>query len=439
MQSLFLSHSHADHVLATELRQLVESCFPGHIEVKASSAAPSEGGISAGSDWLDWILKQVRTSKFTAVLLTPNSVDKPWLMWEAGAVSGVSMAMDQTSTVIPIVYRLSMEQIPSPLRTRQAARGEDRESMKRVLETLNKTVSLPEATFTKLVELFIPPYLENVARALAETPPPVTDSAVQEWIDRICYFEETDRRSEVRQLHRAMVNVFTRGDNAFDTPLDIRLHRRLGDIYLSSKQSDAAVKQFELALRLSPRDIFLMHKKGLAHLDAGDEQAAQQMLDQIVKIDPEAPSSSTEIAGMKGRLYWQKYQRTNDQSDLKGARDAYDAGLAGNSDSSYMAVNVGQLSVLLGEMDKAREAFRAGLSALNKTGDRGYWAMATKASCHLGLGESAEGLETLKLVSTLSAEPAAIESIRRRLVRLHQGLGGTDDELKTWLKALDGA
>ena len=436
MESLFLSHSHRDYELAAALKQLIESCFPGYIEVKASSFAPTEGGIAAGSEWFDWILMQVRSSQFTAVLLTPNSVDKPWLMWEAGAVSGVSLATHEASTIIPVVYRLSMEQIPSPLRSRQAVRGEDRESIKTVLQTLNKAVLLSEGTFNRQVNLSMPVYLENVARALAETPPPLTDSAVQEWLDRITYFEKTDRRSEVRQLHRAMVNVFARGDNAFQTPLDVRIHRRLGDIYYAAKQPDAAVKQFELALRLYPRDIFLMHKKALAHLADGDEPGAEQMLDRISEIDPGATSSSTEIAGLKGRLYWQKYQRSGARSDLEAARDAYAEGLAGNNDSSYMADNVGQLSLLLGEFDRAREAFRMGLLALEKTGDRGYWAMSTKASCHFGLGERAEGLAALQQVPLLSPEPAALDSIKRGLTRLHKGLGGIEPELNEWLHAL---
>jgi hypothetical protein len=73
MERLFLSHSHGDHKLADALKELIERCFPGDIEVKASSAAPSAGGIALGSDWLDWVHEQVRGSKFTAVILTPKS------------------------------------------------------------------------------------------------------------------------------------------------------------------------------------------------------------------------------------------------------------------------------------------------------------------------------------------------------------------------------
>jgi tetratricopeptide (TPR) repeat protein len=438
MDSLFLSHSHGDHELAGAVKKLIEDCFPGHIEVKTSSSPPSEGGIALGSNWLDWIHDQVRGSKFTAILLTPHSVDKPWLMWEAGAVSGVSLATREHSSIIPLVYRLSMEQVPSPLRYLQAARGEDRESMKRVLATLKQSTPLPEKNFSQFVEMYISPYLDNVAHALAEMPPPLTESAVQDWLDRITYFERTDRRSEVGQLHRAMVNVFAPGDNAFETPLDVRLHRRLGDIYLFAKRSQDAVKQYDLALRLSPRDIFLLHKKGHALLEAGDELGAQQSLECLVEIDPSATRWSTEIAGMKGRLFWQKYRRGGAESDLRAARDAYAEGLDFNIDSHYMADNVGQLSLLLHEPDKARDAFEKGLAALQKTGDRGYWAMATKASCHFGLGNRNEGFAALQQVPTLRPEPSVLDSIERGLRRLHKGLGGTDEELKAWLNTLVG-
>lgn len=235
-----------------------------------------------------------------------------------------------------------------------------------------------------------------------------------------------------------MVNVFAPGANAFETPLDVRLHRRLGDIYLFSKQAAKAVEQYELALRLSPRDIFLLHKNGLALLENGDEPGAERMLDRLLKIDPDAVRWSTEIAGMKGRLFWQKYLRTEARSDLEAARDAYADALNLNSDSSYMADNVGQLSLLLGEGDKARDAFRKGLAALQNTGDRGYWAMATKASCHFALGERGEGLAALRQISALEPEPAVLDSIRRGLTRLHKGLGASDEELNEWLKALAG-
>jgi tetratricopeptide (TPR) repeat protein len=240
-------------------------------------------------------------------------------------------------------------------------------------------------------------------------------------------------------VHRALVNVFARGDNAFDTPLNVQLHRRLGDIYLFAKRPVEAEKQYTLALQLSPRDIFLLHKCGLALLERGDEPGAQVMLDRVLEVDVQAGRWSTEVAGMRGRLAWQRYQRTGLKADLAAARDAYGDGLAGNPTSHYMADNVGQMNLLLGETEAAHQAFMRALEALEFTGDTGYWARATHASCLLALGRRDEGLRQLARVHELRPEPAVLDSVRRGLTRLHRGLGLPETELNAWFTALAGA
>lgn len=436
MPRVFLSHSHTDKDVAGALRVLLESCLPGHVEVMASSASPGEGGVPSGGDWFDWIRRQVTDSGVTVVLLTPASLNKPWLMWEAGAVAGVSLAREHPTPIVPLLYRLSAELIPSPLRSRQAVLGEDGDSLRQMLETVRAMTKMPAASMASLARDAIPAYLAAVRQALADRPPSLTESCVQDWLDRITYFERTHRRSEIAQIHSALVNVFARGDNAFDTPLDVRLHRRLGDIYLFSKNAAEADRQYALALQLSPRDIFLLHKRGLALLERGDEPGAEAMLAQLVEVDPRAVRWSTEVAGMKGRLHWQRHLRSNDRRDLLAARDAYAEGLAGNPNSHYMADNVGQLSLLLGEPDAARVAFEAALAALAHTGDSGYWAVATRATALLGLGREAEGLQALAEVPRLQPEPAAMDSIRRGVRRLHTAMALPRERLDTWLAAL---
>ena len=182
----------------------------------------------------------------------------------------------------------------------------------------------------------------------------------------------------------------------------------------------------------------LMHKKGLALLETGNEDGAREMLKRLAEIDPDALTSSTEIAGLKGRLHWQASERTNSVLELEAARDAYAAAWARNPDSHYMADNVGQLSLLLGDAETAHKAFRKGLEALQKTGDSGYWALATRASCYLGLRQQAEGLEALARVKTADPQPSILESIRRGLIRLHKGVKGTPQDLDLWLSTLAG-
>jgi hypothetical protein len=199
MVSLFVSHWSEDRALAAALKRLLEACLPGHVEVKASSASPGEGGIPSGSDWFDWIRMQVSGSEFTAVLLTPGSLGKPWLMWEAGAVAGVAMAREKRLAIVPVVYRVSAEQIPSPLRTLQGVLGEDRASLLGMLESVRSETKMPSSAMEALADHAVSVYLDEVKKAMAEIPPPLTESRVQDWLDRIAYFEPpTDGRRSAK-------------------------------------------------------------------------------------------------------------------------------------------------------------------------------------------------------------------------------------------------
>ena len=66
-----------------------------------------------------------------------------------------------------------------------------------------------------------------------------------------------------------------------------------------------------------------MHKRGLALLEAGDEIGAKAMLGELLAIDPGAARWSTEIAGLKGRLFWQRHH-----TGLGAAKEELDLWLA---------------------------------------------------------------------------------------------------------------
>src|SRR5215212_1266654 len=100
MTKVFISHAHDDKALADAVRELFTGVFGNHVAIGYSSDRSSGGGIEAGSEWFPWILGQVRESDATIVMLTPASVGKPWLMWEAGAVSGVSLSLAEKDRLI---------------------------------------------------------------------------------------------------------------------------------------------------------------------------------------------------------------------------------------------------------------------------------------------------------------------------------------------------
>jgi hypothetical protein len=97
-----------------------------------------------------------------------------------------------------------------------------------------------------------------------------------------------------------------------------------------------AIKQFELGLRLAPKDLFLLHKLALAHLETVGVTGALEVLTSIEKLDADAANLSPEIAGLKGRSYRERWQSTRDVEDLRTARDAYSKPMEFSPDSYYL-------------------------------------------------------------------------------------------------------
>jgi tetratricopeptide (TPR) repeat protein len=180
---------------------------------------------------------------------------------------------------------------------------------------------------------------------------------------------------------------------------------------------DAAV-QFELSLRLFPRDIFLLHKLALAQLQDGDRGQSLATLNNIEAIDPSAAGENPEIAGLKGRLYRERWQVTSDETDLRTARDAYQAALEHLTDSYYIAGNAGELSLALGDREAAEAAYETAVAVIRRSGERTWWSLATLAGAAIVRGDEAEALSLLGEAGALGPSPRDIESIRLGLQRL---------------------
>ena len=454
-KKIFISHAHSDEPLARALKTLFQKLFEDKIHVDYSSDHGGDGGIPFGERWLDWILEAVVSADLTLVVLTPESVGKPWLMWEAGAVSGVALARSEgeptKAKIGALVYRLSMEQIPSPLQALQSAYGEEKRGMLRLIQRINALVgtSIPGAVLEAGAQQFMSPYLEAVQAALSSRPMLLTEAAVQEWLGRLRDLRHQKRSAEAGHIHRALELAHIRtDDDELPPPLDLRIHRLLGQMYLESKQPDAAAKEFGLARQLSQRDIFIIHQQGLAELERTNLAEARRFLKDIEDIDPELTRSNAEIAGFAGRLYRTQWESSRSKDDLRRARDAYkvvmDAEASRNKGfpSYYMADNVGQLSLLLNtDEDRAvaRDAFEKVRQAIDASGETSGWAHASYASALIATGETEAGMKRLaRIKDAPGVEPRHLDSIEKGLTRLSDALGSSSDTFAGWVAALRG-
>ncbi len=139
---LFISHATSDKPLVDALRTLITQTFVEPVEVAYSSASVSEGGISAGQEWLDWIRAQVADSAMAIVVVTPLSKSRPWLMWEAGAVSGVGLARKANLPIVPLLFGLRGDEVPDPLVSRQVKSGTTPADVRDLLESICRAGAL---------------------------------------------------------------------------------------------------------------------------------------------------------------------------------------------------------------------------------------------------------------------------------------------------------
>jgi hypothetical protein len=261
-ESLFISHTHSDQPIANAIRDATRNIFNNAVTVSYSTNKELDGGIKPGDDWFRWIGQQVRQSKVALILLTPASIQKPWVLWEAGAVAGAALANDGEGhrKLRPVSYGLRNAEIPSVFGRDQITDGLDDSDVQRLFEDLVQQFDLPSAELFKAGQRLGPAcksYLVQATEACRIAPMVVTEAAVQEWLERIQVLEDEGRASETDELHDWLNVAFGRSDGENERPLDLRIHRKLGQLYARGRMPGRAAREFDLARQLAPRDIFI--------------------------------------------------------------------------------------------------------------------------------------------------------------------------------------
>lgn len=393
MPSIFISHTHGDRKIAEAIDGAISTLLGnGVVDVVYSTKRDNEGGIPHGADWFDWIVDQVKRADIALVLLTPGSVQKPWVLWEAGAVEGVAMALSSAGLeeappmrkVRPIRFNLDAHDLPSPFHRLQILNGTDPIEFGQFFKDLTTQykgrIADPVGVGARM-HATIDAYIERVSNALLTAPLMVTEAAVSEWLVRLD--EYRSRPSEVRQLQDWLNIAFGRGGDDVDRPIDLRIHRRLGELYASLGAAEFhqhAARQFELARQLAPRDIFILRQQGSAYINTAQYDLAEKVIGQIEEFDSEAFTRSAECAALRGKLL-----RKQDAPDE--AAKVYGAALQKNKDSYYLANLAAEASLEAGKEDNAREFYRKSLEIIERVAEKNVWALASALNACLALGE----------------------------------------------------
>lgn len=143
-RKLFLSHSAVDKDLAEYLElEVRRSIFS--IDVFRTTRV---GQIKAGTEWFNFITKQLRQADCFLILLTEGSMSRPWICFETGA------AWFGGHCFIPVMAGdLKADMVPEPLRSLQLLSLESTEQASQVFRELGGELKDPDEFVIRIREL----------------------------------------------------------------------------------------------------------------------------------------------------------------------------------------------------------------------------------------------------------------------------------------------
>ncbi len=103
---VFISHATADKWIAKVLCE--------KIDLSGAVSFRDDRDIKGGDDIPDEIVKQIKASDEVLILLTPQSVSRPWVLLEAG------MAIARRKRIVPVLYHVTADPIPAMIKSKKA-------------------------------------------------------------------------------------------------------------------------------------------------------------------------------------------------------------------------------------------------------------------------------------------------------------------------------
>lgn len=147
----------------------------------------SASDIEKGSRWLSDLGSHLELAGFGLICLTPENLEAPWLLFEAGALSK-SM---ENSRVVPYLYNVSQTQIQGPLTQFQSATA-NKESTWDVIKAIIAASGgngLEPSRLERTFETWWPQLedsLQNIPEAIGTSRPSRSERDILEEILRLC-------------------------------------------------------------------------------------------------------------------------------------------------------------------------------------------------------------------------------------------------------------
>lgn len=230
--TLFVSHASSDAEFANSVKQEIEKVFANGVSVFCTS---SPGAIPIGVDWLSDIEQKLGVAQAVIAIITPVSIERPWLWFEIGATWSKGRSGD--CRIYPLCApEIDMAQLPSPLDRLQALSMGKAADLKLLFEALivqfgfgkissfkasNISSRIPKYKDVKIVEIDLSEKVFYSGKYAG-----YGDDELSEVIDTKFFAPDEEKRSKYTTLYREREELIHNGklihfrqvDRALDLP-----------------------------------------------------------------------------------------------------------------------------------------------------------------------------------------------------------------------------
>ena len=189
---VFVSHDSRDADIAEAFANLLSDVSAGTLKSFRSSDKRGNSGIEFGAEWYTSIMSQLDDATDVVALLTARSIDRPWILYEAGVAKG-----KLGTTVLGLALGVPLEKVSTgPFGQFQNCADDEDALTKLVVQLLSRN---PDAApRDEAVRMQVKLFIENLSKLLATKQKKPTDTSVSDDQGVAKLFEEV--KAMVREL-----------------------------------------------------------------------------------------------------------------------------------------------------------------------------------------------------------------------------------------------
>lgn len=270
---VFISHDSRDAALAEAFSKLLKSVSAGMIKSFRSSDKTGKEGIDFGEEWYKRLMTQLQSTSDVICLFTERSLDRPWILFEAGVAKG-----KLNTPVIGIALGVPLSRVGSGPFYQFQNMDDSEDDLTKLVHQLARRISSLEldADVVKVQVQAFKATATSILKTLATVggkkaaPENVDDSPIAKLAEEMKALpsrvaerlaEEGDpvRRRRMRKFHPMMVEEFAQMGTAPGDPVAILmmaslvrddlpwLYELAMEVYRAVKSGDAEAIEGEMA------------------------------------------------------------------------------------------------------------------------------------------------------------------------------------------------